>query len=84
MLRGRKLGRDRAILESELAERPGDPFVLFNLGAISLEGERRPGVVIVHRSADAATPRSSARSARGRTCPGGSPATAHGSAAGPP
>jgi glycosyltransferase involved in cell wall biosynthesis len=36
-LRGRKLDRDAAILEAELAERPDDPFVLFNLGAIAVE-----------------------------------------------
>ena len=38
-LRKRKLGRDRAILESEAADRPDDPFVLFNLGAIALEAD---------------------------------------------
>lgn len=32
-----KLDRDRAILEAELAGRPGDPFVLFNLGQVALE-----------------------------------------------
>ncbi len=36
-LRERKLQRDRKILESGLAERPDDPFVLFNLGAIAVE-----------------------------------------------
>ncbi len=36
-LRERKLQRDRKILEAELAERPGDPFVLFNLGFIAVE-----------------------------------------------
>ncbi len=35
-LRERKLQRDSRILESELAERPGDPFVLFNLGSCSV------------------------------------------------
>ena len=34
---GRKLDRDGAILERELAERPDDPFVLFNLGSIAVE-----------------------------------------------
>ena len=36
-LRARKLDRDTRILECELAERPDDPFVLFNLGAIAVE-----------------------------------------------
>ena len=36
-LRERKLQRDRKILEAELAERPDDPFVLFNLGAVAVE-----------------------------------------------
>ncbi len=33
----RKLDRDASILRQELAERPDDPFVLFNLGAIGIE-----------------------------------------------
>lgn len=36
-LRGRKLERDEAILREELGDRPGDPFVLFNLGSIAVE-----------------------------------------------
>ncbi len=36
-LRFRKLDRDIKILESELADRPDDPFVLFNLGSIAIE-----------------------------------------------
>jgi len=36
-LRARKLDRDIKILREELAERPDDPFVLFNLGAIGIE-----------------------------------------------
>ncbi len=36
-LRARKLDRDARILHEELAERPRDPFVLFNLGAIGIE-----------------------------------------------
>ncbi len=36
-LRGRKLDRDRRILQEELKDRPDDPFVLFNLGAIANE-----------------------------------------------
>lgn len=35
--RGRKLDRDRAILEAEAEARPGDPFVHFNLGFIAVE-----------------------------------------------
>ena len=45
-LRARKLERDTRILHNELAERPEDPFVLFNLGAIAVERKdwqgRRP------------------------------------------
>ena len=36
-LRGRKLDRDARILVEELKDRPDDPFVLFNLGAIAVE-----------------------------------------------
>ncbi len=36
-LRGRKLDRDARILRDELKDRPDDPFVLFNLGAIAVE-----------------------------------------------
>jgi len=36
-LRERKLQRDCKILEADLAERPDDPFVLFNLSAIAVE-----------------------------------------------
>ncbi len=36
-LRGRKLERDARILLAELTERPEEPFVLFNLGAIAIE-----------------------------------------------
>jgi len=36
-LRARKLDRDCKILNDELAERPDDPFVLFNLGSIAIE-----------------------------------------------
>ena len=36
-LRARKLDRDTKILMRELEERPDDPFVLFNLGAIAVE-----------------------------------------------
>ena len=36
-LRARKLERDARILREELKDRPDDPFVLFNLGAIAIE-----------------------------------------------
>jgi tetratricopeptide (TPR) repeat protein len=36
-LRARKLDRDTRILRAELDERPDDPFVVFNLGAIAVE-----------------------------------------------
>ena len=36
-LRARKLDRDTKILNRELEDRPNDPFVLFNLGAIAVE-----------------------------------------------
>ena len=36
-LRARKLERDSRILREELAERPDDPFTLFNLGSIAIE-----------------------------------------------
>jgi len=36
-LRARKLDRDTKILRRELEDRPNDPFVLFNLGAIAVE-----------------------------------------------
>ncbi len=36
-LRARKLDRDANILRLEMAERPDNPFVLFNLGSIAIE-----------------------------------------------
>ncbi|MGA7501469.1 MAG: tetratricopeptide repeat protein [Isosphaeraceae bacterium] len=44
-LRERKLPRDCKILKAELAERPDDPFVLFNLGSIAVERQDWPGVL---------------------------------------
>ncbi len=44
-LRERKLQRDCRILEAELAERPGDPFVLFNLGSIAVERQDWPAAL---------------------------------------
>jgi tetratricopeptide (TPR) repeat protein len=50
-LRRRKLERDRAILRSELAERPGDAFVLFNLGQVALDvGELPEALDCLRRS----------------------------------
>ena len=39
-LRARKLERDIRMLAPELQDRPNDPFVLFNLGAIAVERQR--------------------------------------------
>jgi tetratricopeptide (TPR) repeat protein len=44
-LRERKLRRDTKILEAELAERPEDPFVMFNLGAIAVERQVWPSAL---------------------------------------
>ena len=44
-LRARKLERDMKILQAELAERPDDPFILFNLGAIAIERKDWPGAL---------------------------------------
>ncbi|WP_337175132.1 glycosyltransferase [Paludisphaera sp.] len=44
-LRRRKLDRDEAILSAELEDRPGDPFVLFNLGSIAVEREEWPAAL---------------------------------------
>ena len=41
-LRARKLDRDTRILKRELEERPNEPFVLFNLGAIAVERREWP------------------------------------------
>ena len=56
-LRRRKLGRDRAILESERAERPDDPFVLFNLGQVAVEdGRHREALDFLRRSLAGSAP----------------------------
>ncbi len=56
-LRRRKLERDRAILESELAERPDDPFVLFNLGQIAMEADdARAALGLLQRSLAGSAP----------------------------
>ena len=44
-LRQRKLQRDWKILEAELAERPDDPFVLFNLGVTAVEWRDWPAAL---------------------------------------
>jgi tetratricopeptide (TPR) repeat protein len=50
-LRARKLVRDEAILRAELAERPDDPFVLFNLGSIAIERQDwRPAIPLLRKS----------------------------------
>jgi tetratricopeptide (TPR) repeat protein len=46
-LRRRKLGRDLRLLRMEERERPGDPFTLFNLGAVSHE-LGRPAQALVY------------------------------------
>jgi GT2 family glycosyltransferase len=50
-VRGRKLERDQALLEAELARDPSEPFVLFNLGGIALErSEWREALAYLRRS----------------------------------
>jgi glycosyltransferase involved in cell wall biosynthesis len=50
-LRQRKLQRDLRLLEMENAERPDEPFILFNLGSIAVEqGRLDDGVKILQRS----------------------------------
>jgi tetratricopeptide (TPR) repeat protein len=44
-LRLKKLNRDSKIMREELAERPDDPFVLFNLGAIAIEQQDWPQAI---------------------------------------
>jgi tetratricopeptide (TPR) repeat protein len=41
-LRARKIDRDVQILKRELEDRPNDPFVLFNLGAVAVERRAWP------------------------------------------
>ena len=56
-LRRRKLVRDRAILELELADRPDDPFVLFNLGQVALDvGDSRAALGYLQRSLAGSAP----------------------------
>jgi tetratricopeptide (TPR) repeat protein len=60
VVRRRKLERDRAILRSELAERPGDAFVLFNLGRVALDvGDLREALGHLEQSLAASAPEDS-------------------------
>ncbi len=50
-LRGRKLERDLRLLRLEDAERPGDPFTLFNLGSVYQElGRHQEALAYLRRS----------------------------------
>jgi tetratricopeptide (TPR) repeat protein len=56
-LRSRKLERDSRILCEELAERPDDPFTLFNLGSIAIErAEWHDALGYLRRSLAASAP----------------------------
>jgi tetratricopeptide (TPR) repeat protein len=56
-LRARKLERDERILRDDLAERPVDPFLLFNLGAIAIERrEWREALELLRRSLAGSAP----------------------------
>ena len=56
-LRARKLVRDARILRDELDERPDDPFVLFNLGAIAIERQEwREALGLLRRSLAGSAP----------------------------
>jgi glycosyltransferase involved in cell wall biosynthesis len=56
-VRARKLERDTRILEAELAERPDDPFVLFNLGSIAIERQDwRAALAYLRRSLAGSAP----------------------------
>jgi Flp pilus assembly protein TadD len=56
-LRARKLDRDAAILKRELEQRPDDPFVLFNLGAIAIERREWPeALAFLERSLSGSAP----------------------------
>jgi tetratricopeptide (TPR) repeat protein len=55
--RARKLDRDIRILKRELDERPDDPFVLFNLGAIAVERQEwQEGLEFLKRSLAGSAP----------------------------
>jgi tetratricopeptide (TPR) repeat protein len=57
VLRARKLERDCRILHEELSERPNDPFVLFNLGAVAIERQEwRRALEYLQRSLSGSAP----------------------------
>jgi tetratricopeptide (TPR) repeat protein len=56
-VRARKLERDQALLERELAKNPSEPFVLFNLGGIAIERSRwREALEYLRRSLAGSAP----------------------------
>jgi glycosyltransferase involved in cell wall biosynthesis/tetratricopeptide (TPR) repeat protein len=59
-LRRRKLERDRRLLEMESAEKPDDPFVLFNRGCIAQElGRLEEAIPLLQRSLERSQPKDS-------------------------
>jgi glycosyltransferase involved in cell wall biosynthesis len=59
-LRQRKLERDGRLLRLEIAEKPDDPFILFNLGSIAQErGRLSEAVSFLRRSLERSHPRDS-------------------------
>jgi glycosyltransferase involved in cell wall biosynthesis/Tfp pilus assembly protein PilF len=59
-LRGRKLERDSRLISIENAERPDDPFILFNLGSIYHETDRpAEALPLLQRSLERSRPRDS-------------------------
>ena len=59
-LRSRKLERDLRILRMEDAERPGDPFTLFNFGQVAQElGRHAEAIPLLRRSLEKSHPKDS-------------------------
>jgi tetratricopeptide (TPR) repeat protein len=59
-LRRRKLHRDERLLRLEIAEKPDEPFVLFNLGSIAAElGRFDEALTLLQRSLDLSHPSAS-------------------------
>jgi glycosyltransferase involved in cell wall biosynthesis/tetratricopeptide (TPR) repeat protein/predicted O-methyltransferase YrrM len=59
-LRGRKLQRDLRLLELDFAERPDDPFTLFNLGSVYQElGRHAEALPLLRRSLELSHPNDS-------------------------
>jgi len=59
-LRRRKLERDSRLLDLERAEKPDDPFILFNLGSIAQElGRHDEALTFLRRSLERSHPRDS-------------------------